>query len=57
MAENTHKLFARYSSIGAFELRCLEKTPEDPLNSKEIKRVNPKGNQPCMFVARTDAEA
>ena len=57
MTENTHKLFARYSSIGAFELRCLEKTPEDPLNSKEIKRVNPKGNQPWMFVARTDAEA
>ena len=24
----------------------MEKTPESPLNSKEIKPVNPKGNQP-----------
>ena len=55
MTENTHTLFARYSSIGAFELRCLEQTPESPLNSKEIKQINPKGNQPWMFVARTDA--
>ena len=35
----------------------LEKTPERPLDSKEIKPVNPKGNQPWMFVGRTDAEA
>ena len=27
------------------------------LNSKEIKPVNPKGNQPCIFIGRTDAEA
>ena len=30
---------------------------EIPLDSKEIKPVNPKGNQPCIFIARTDAEA
>ena len=30
--------------IDAFKL--LEKTPESPLDSKEIKLVNPKGNQP-----------
>ena len=24
---------------------------------KEIKLVNPKGNQPCIFIGRTDAEA
>ena len=35
----------------------LEKTLESPLGSKEIKPVNPKGNQPCIFIRRTDAEA
>ena len=35
----------------------LEKTPESPSDSKEIKSVNPKGNQPWMFIERTDAEA
>ena len=35
----------------------LEKTLESPLNRKEIKSVNPKGNQPWVFVGRTDAEA
>ena len=33
------------------------KTLESPLDSKEIKPVNPKGNQPCIFTGRTDAEA
>ena len=35
----------------------LEKTPESPLDSKEIKPVNSKGNQPQIFTRRTDAEA
>ena len=35
----------------------LEKTPESPLASKEIKAVNPKVNQPGIFIERTDAEA
>ena len=35
----------------------LEKTPESPLNSKEIKPVNLKGDQPQIFTGRTDAEA
>ena len=35
----------------------LEKTLESPLNSKEIKPLNPKGNQPWIFLRRTDAEA
>ena len=35
----------------------LEKTRESPLDSKEIKPVNPKGNQPWIFIGRTDAEA
>ena len=32
----------------------LEKIFESPLDSKEIKPVNPKGNQPWMFTGRTD---
>ena len=35
----------------------LEKTPESPLDCKEIKPVNPKGDQPWIFTGRTDAEA
>ena len=35
----------------------LEKTLESPLDSKEIKSVSPKGNQPWIFIGRTDAEA
>ena len=35
----------------------LEKTPESPLNSKEIKPVNLKGDQPWVFTGRTNAEA
>ena len=35
----------------------LEKTVESPLDCKEIKPVHPKGNQPWIFIGRTDAEA
>ena len=35
----------------------LEKTLESPLDCKEIQTVNPKGNQPWIFIRRTDAEA
>ena len=35
----------------------LEKTLDSLLNSKEIKPVNPKGNQSLIFIGRTDAEA
>ena len=35
----------------------LEKTPESPLNSKEMKPVNPAGKQSGIFIGRTDAEA
>ena len=35
----------------------LEKTFEGPLDSKGIKPVNPKGNQPWIFTGRTNAEA
>ena len=34
----------------------LEKTLESPLDSNEIKSVNPKGNQSWIFIGRTDTE-
>ena len=34
----------------------LEKTLESPLECKEIKPLNPKGNQSWIFIGRTDAE-
>ena len=40
-----------------FWTMVLEKTLESPLDSKEIKPVNSKGNQPWLFIRRTDAEA
>ena len=39
-----------------FQTVVLEKTLETPLDSKEIKPVNPKGNQPWIVIRRTDAE-
>ena len=40
-----------------FPTVVLEKTLESPLHGKEIKPVNPKGNQSWIFIGRTDAEA
>ena len=40
-----------------FQNVVLEKTLVSPLDSKEIQWVNPKGNQPWIFIGRTDAEA
>ena len=40
-----------------FQTVVLEKTLESPLDCKEIKPVNPKGNQPWIFTGSTDAEA
>ena len=34
----------------------LEKIIERPVDSKEIKPVNPKGNQPWIFIRRTSSE-
>ena len=41
---------------GCFWTVVLENTLESPLDCKEIKPVNPKGNQPWIFIGRTDAE-
>ena len=40
-----------------FRIVVLEKTLVSPLDSKEIKPVNPNGNQPSIFTGRTEAEA
>ena len=35
----------------------LKKALKSPLDCKEIKPINPKGNKPSIFIGRTDAEA
>ena len=40
-----------------FQTVMLEKTPESPLDCKEIQPAGPKENQSCIFAKRTDAEA
>ena len=40
-----------------FQNVVLEKSLESPLDNKDIKPVNPKGNQPWIFIGRTDTEA
>ena len=37
---------AEHQRVDAFELWVLEKTLKNPLDCKEIKPVNPKGNEP-----------
>ena len=43
--------------IGAFLTVVLEKTPESPLDCKEIQPVHSKGDQPWVFFGRNDAKA
>ena len=40
-----------------FWIVVLEKTLESPWESKEKKPINPKGDQPWIFIGRSDAEA
>ena len=47
---------AAHQRINAFELWCWKRLLS-PLDSKETKPVSPKGNQLCIFIGRTDAEA
>ena len=47
---------AERQRIDVFELWCW-RILESPLDCKEIQAVNPKGNQPWIFIGRTDAEA
>ena len=48
---------AEHRRIDAFELWCLEKTLESPLDCKEIQPVHPKGDQSWVFTGRTHVEA
>ena len=47
---------AQHQRIDAFQLSCWKccKTLENPLESKEIKLVNPKWNQSWIFIGMTD---
>ena len=40
-----------------FQTVVLEKTLQSPLDSKKIKQVNPKGNQPWIFIGKIGAKA
>ena len=51
------KHFGKKKEFLRFRTVVLEKTLESPLDSKEIKPVHPKRNQPYLFIGRTDAEA
>ena len=48
---------AEHWIIDAFKLWCWRRPLESSLDSKEIKLVNPKGNQSWVFIGRIDAEA
>ena len=47
---------AGHQRIYGFSTVVLEKDLESPLDSKAIKPVNPKGNQPWILIGSTDAE-
>ena len=51
----SHRVGHEWRDLAAAAV-VLEKTLEIPLEYKEIKPLNPKGNQPRIFVWRTDAE-
>ena len=59
----THDILASSQCLGwvlkngCFQTMVLEKALESPLHSKKIKPVSPKGNQPWILIARTDAKA
>ena len=48
---------SEWGRTDAFEFGMLEKTLESPLDYKKIQPVHPKGNQPWIFIGRTDAAA
>ena len=52
----THDTERRLKSW-CFSTVVLEKTLESPLECKEIKPINPRGNQSWIFIGRTDAKA
>ena len=57
VAENVLRWIDRTPKNWCLQTVVLEKTPESSLDSKEIKLVHLKGDQPWIFTAWTDAEA
>ena len=57
MHEDCIFILLRFFWDWSFWTVVLEKTPESPLDCKDIKSVYLKGNQPLIFIGRTDAEA
>ena len=55
--ENWATKKAKHWKIDVFWTVLLKKTLESPLDCKEIKLVNPKQNQPWIFIGSNDAEA
>ena len=53
-----YKMYSESNSmwIDAFELWCWRRLLRVPLDFKEVQTVNPKGNQPWIFIAKTDDE-
>ena len=51
------ELYALVPENWRFRTAVLEKVLKSPLDGKEIKPVNPKGNQPWIFIGRTNAKA
>ena len=51
------ELDLKESKNWCFQIAMLEKTLQSPLDCKEVKPVSPKGNQPWIFIGRTDAES
>ena len=48
---------AECQRINAFDLWCWRRLLKSPLDCKEIQPVHPKGDQPWVFIGRTNAEA
>ena len=51
------RIDASLSNYVPFLTVVLEKILESPLDNKEIQPVHPKGDQPWVFIGRTDAKA
>ena len=56
MSSGIYIFKAEPQRIWCFRTVVLDKTLESPPDSKESKPVNPKGNQPWIFIGRIDAE-
>ena len=54
--ESWNRKDTEHQRIDAFKLWCWRRL-ESPLDCKEIKPMNPKGNQPSLLIERPEAEA